>query len=355
MRSIVIDIDGTICNAENRDYPNAVSIKPVIEKINFLYNKGYRIILYSSRGMNSFKGDLNLILKNTKPVLEQWLKNNNVMFHELIFGKPLADWYVDDKALSVEDFISMPFYDLRGGSGESIRREGNKVLKTGKSSKMQYDWYKVLNSYPNSSVHIPKVYGITLETLYMQYIHGDSANLNPSRFTEIVGFIEEISKIEFSANCNIKKYCENVLSHIDEEWTREVCNKIMEMEKVFHSHLSFCHGDTTLSNCILTKENFFMIDPAYKSDYNSYLVDFSKLRMSLNGFEENLNLHRSDMNKEYVTALEKFDKYLYEKGILDLVKLLEIANWIRLHNFRKGEEQRFAYSKAKSLWENYEK
>jgi len=35
---------------------------------------------------------------------EKWLKDNRVCYDELIFGKPAADVYVDDKAVLPEDF-----------------------------------------------------------------------------------------------------------------------------------------------------------------------------------------------------------------------------------------------------------
>ena len=355
MKSIVIDVDGTICDAIDRNYQEAVPIQPVIDKINFLYNQGYRIILYSSRGMHSCNGDLSLIIEKNHSTLKSWLENHKVKFHELIFGKPLADWYVDDKSLPVEDFVSAPFYELKGGSGESVRREANRVLKTGKSSKMQYDWYSKVKDHPQISAHIPEIYGFTVDTLYMEYIESSNAQSDPSNFVHIVKFIESLSDLKMNTHCNLAKYCNNILAHVNEDWTRAVCDKIMSLEKELKSHESFCHGDPTLANCLLTADNFYIIDPVYKDDFNSYLIDFSKLRMSLNGFEENLNLHSQHLASEYLSALQQFDEYLSSKGILHLVKLLEIANWIRLHNFRKGEEQEFAYNKSKFLWETYEK
>ena len=356
MKSIIVDVDGTVCEAINRDYENAVPIQPVIDKINYLYKHGYTITLYTSRGMNSCHGDIARILEKNEGTLKNWLHKNGVLYHKLIFGKPLGDWYVDDRSLSVSDFVKMPFVELKGGSGESVRREGDLVLKTGKSSKMQYDWYKKVNSSGScAALHIPEVYGFTVDTVYMKYVSGIPANQTPENFSSIVKFIEQVSKIECDTHFNLNKYCNNILSHINEPWTNEVCEKILSLEEELHRHVSFCHGDPTLANCIVTEEKFFMIDPVYKEDFNSYLVDFSKLRMSLNGFEENLNMHTDSLKKSYEFALSSFDQYLNRRKILSLVKLLEIANWIRLHNFRKGEEQEFAYHKAKSLWERYEK
>ena len=58
--------------------------------------------------MRSLKGDLNAINKITKPIAEEWLKKNNIPYDKLQLGKPWAGpngWYVDDKNLSLEEFI----------------------------------------------------------------------------------------------------------------------------------------------------------------------------------------------------------------------------------------------------------
>ena len=58
--------------------------------------------------MRTFNGDLKKINQITKPIAIKWLKNNNVDFDDIIFGKPWAGdngWYVDDRNLSLEEFI----------------------------------------------------------------------------------------------------------------------------------------------------------------------------------------------------------------------------------------------------------
>ena len=117
---LVFDIDDTICNNKNRDYENAIPFKDVIDKINKLHKQGAKITLYTSRGMVSCNGDLEKIIKKNKPILEKWLKKNKVEYDELIFGKPLGDMYVDDKAINVNDFINQDFKILNGHSGYKV-------------------------------------------------------------------------------------------------------------------------------------------------------------------------------------------------------------------------------------------
>jgi len=115
LQTFVIDIDDTISYISQyelnsnkiADYQNSIPIKPVIDKINKLYNQGHKIILFTSRGMRTFKGDIKKIIEYHKPILEKWLKKYNVKYHELYFGKPWGKnvRYVDDKNLTINQFI----------------------------------------------------------------------------------------------------------------------------------------------------------------------------------------------------------------------------------------------------------
>ena len=100
----VIDLDDTICFTENRDFENSKPNQPVIDKINELYDKGYKIIISTARGAKSCK-TLEDREKKYRKITEEWLKKNEVKYTELVFGKMNADYYVDDKNMSIEEFI----------------------------------------------------------------------------------------------------------------------------------------------------------------------------------------------------------------------------------------------------------
>ena len=44
--------------------------------------------------------------KKYRELTQRWLKKNNVKYTGLIFGKMNADYYVDDKNISIEEFIN---------------------------------------------------------------------------------------------------------------------------------------------------------------------------------------------------------------------------------------------------------
>ncbi len=107
-RTLVVDIDKTICESPlKKDYSKCNPIEPVCLKLREENNKGTYIILYTSRNVRTFKGNIGLINKYTSVVLFEWLKNNNIPYDEIYFNKPwgFGDLnYIDDKFLSIEEF-----------------------------------------------------------------------------------------------------------------------------------------------------------------------------------------------------------------------------------------------------------
>ena len=89
-----VDIDGTLTvETAGFDYAKRTPNKIMIEEVNKLYDEGNRIDLYTSR----------LGIENDKEVTELWLKENNVKYTTLTFGKPHYDFILDDKSLRVKN------------------------------------------------------------------------------------------------------------------------------------------------------------------------------------------------------------------------------------------------------------
>ena len=91
------DIDGTICTNTNGEYEKAQPLTNRIKIINNLFDKGHQIIMFTARGSTTNFDWTDL----TKQQLKEW----GVNYHKLIFGKPDADIFVDDKAISDKLFL----------------------------------------------------------------------------------------------------------------------------------------------------------------------------------------------------------------------------------------------------------
>ena len=96
MAVIYVDIDGVICNNTDGEYEQAKPIKSNIDKINILYEKENRIILWTARGTTTDIDWYDL----TKKQMEDW----GVNYHKLLMKKPYYDLWIDDKCVNILDF-----------------------------------------------------------------------------------------------------------------------------------------------------------------------------------------------------------------------------------------------------------
>ena len=96
---IYVDIDETICiSPENRDYTLADPIVNNIQKINKLYDEGNKIVYWTARGTGSGI--------DWRSVTENQFETWGVKYHELHFGKPIYDLFIDDKNINTERFFN---------------------------------------------------------------------------------------------------------------------------------------------------------------------------------------------------------------------------------------------------------
>jgi hypothetical protein len=109
---IAFDLDDTICTRPTHlehlgpdKYKHCEPIFEMVELVNSLYDKGYTIYIYTARGMTQYKGDLikihHHIYQMTLDSLTKW----GVKHHGLFLGKIVYDYFIDDKAMSLDEGI----------------------------------------------------------------------------------------------------------------------------------------------------------------------------------------------------------------------------------------------------------
>ncbi|MCM1498988.1 MAG: capsular biosynthesis protein [Clostridium sp.] len=115
--TFVFDIDGTLCPNKKKEerYENLVPYKSMVEKLKFYHDNGAKIVLFTSRNMNSFHGNIGLINKITAKVLIEWLDRWEIPYDEIIYGKPWPGhkgFYVDDRTVRPEEFLKCSVDEL---------------------------------------------------------------------------------------------------------------------------------------------------------------------------------------------------------------------------------------------------
>ena len=109
--SFVFDIDGTICPIKEKDerYEDLVPYPQIVERIRYYHDRGAKIILFTSRNMNSYNGNIGLINKHTARILSEWLDKWEIPYDEIIYGKVWAGhkgFYVDDRTVRPDEFLN---------------------------------------------------------------------------------------------------------------------------------------------------------------------------------------------------------------------------------------------------------
>lgn len=115
--SFVFDIDGTLCPIKkiNEKYEDLIPYMNMVEKLRYYKKNGARIILFTSRNMNSYNGNIGLINKNTAKILSVWLEKWDIPYDEIIYGKPWPGhkgFYVDDRTIRPDEFLNHTLEEL---------------------------------------------------------------------------------------------------------------------------------------------------------------------------------------------------------------------------------------------------
>lgn len=340
-KRIVFDIDDTISFTTSRDWENATPNLPLITKINKLFYDGWEIYLVTARGNISCKTRTEAFEKYGD-ILIKWLKEHNVKYHVLSFQKELATYYVDDKGITPEDFLNLNIKTIKKGwSGAVIELRDDKIYKTHSNSKDVAKWYNIAKNY----INVPKVHSLIGDTLCLEYIDNNSE----WKVEDLVEVIKTLKSMpDFANNSKFINYVERVdLRHVNHvnnsEWNilptwkyiKEVlaCRMFSRQDMTFMEFISddvfktFCHGDFSVDNILCNDGKIYMIDPIYEIDsktWNSWLLDASKLLMSLN---------KNGMIYQYNDFRIKFAKHITNISNTDaliILDLLEVMQWIRI-------------------------
>jgi len=108
---IAVDIDGTLCTASG-DYSRCEVLPGARESLERLRARGFRIYLHTGRHID--KHDVTV----------RWLADNHIPYDLIVFGKPPARYYIDDRAIRFRDWEST-MAELDGASARpGPRRHG---------------------------------------------------------------------------------------------------------------------------------------------------------------------------------------------------------------------------------------
>lgn len=115
MKKIVIDLDGTLTQANTSDYKTVLPRLDVIEQVKSYKENGFEIIISTARNMRTYDGCIGKINIHTLPIIIEWLNKYDIPYDEIIVGKPWCGhegFYVDDRAVRPSEFANLSVEEI---------------------------------------------------------------------------------------------------------------------------------------------------------------------------------------------------------------------------------------------------
>ncbi len=126
--TLVFDIDGTLCPVKTKEerYEDLVPYENMVAKLKEYKALGAKIVLYTARNVNTYKGNIGLINVHTATLLTKWLEKWAIPYDEIIYNKVWPGhkgFYIDDRTVRPDEFLKHTLEEL-----EAICENSRKAL-----------------------------------------------------------------------------------------------------------------------------------------------------------------------------------------------------------------------------------
>lgn len=293
-KRIVVDFDDTLAFHQNRKFDEALPNKPLIEKLNGLYDDGWQIDIFTARGSISCKTREEARLKYEESML-RWLDNHNVKFNMLSFDKPLAAYYIDDKGIMPENFLDVDIRPLEGGlSGTDIYTDGKVVHKQDPNAHATREWFEKAQM---AQIHTPTIRRVVGDTITMDYIHHDEEFFSENFWLALAIIqtqLEKMKELKPNDDLDFKSYAERIEVHAHNSGQDQLVYNAGRLSG-FDLKRSYSHGDFGIKNMLFNKCDVHLIDPicgvfgCTELDVAKFCASLLINRYSEDTFERSLN------------------------------------------------------------------
>lgn len=375
-RRFCFDLDNTLVSPckKKGDYS---TVEPIHENINFaryLKRMGHTIIIHTARRMNTHGGNIGKILADIAKITFETLDNFGIPYDEIYFGKPIADYYIDDKAINaynnlekelgyyVSKIEERDFNSINAGLVETIIKRSNDYKLLGEIHwfetmpieikdlfpiYMKGTQYNLQDLYLNKQLicekpywyEIEKINGLTVSQLWI------TQTMKPDLIYHIMGSLNRIhNSYSHDMPLTMEKLYQNYSHKIkkrynDYDYSKfdgsiELYNELITYFDIYEKERrgvqTLIHGDPVFTNILINsfgKIKFIDMrglqgDIITKTGDKWY--DYAKLYQSLIGYDEIL-LSKTIDNKiknETITIFENIIIEKFGKEVLRDIKMI---------------------------------
>jgi len=365
-KRICFDLDNTLVTSPetNGDYTTVLPITININMCNYLKKLGHYIIIYTARKMKSYMGNEGKCIANVGKITLNTLDEFHIQYDEIYFGKPYADYYIDDKAINAAHNLEKAL----GCYTNVSPRFFNKVeLNTYKTiiKKSRNELNGEIYYYKNIPYEIkdmfPVYFGSKNAYEYeIEYIEGISLSkqlMSSKQFVldilpEVFESINRFHKLEYKDTKQIRieglyaekiesRFIDNFETYGNIEDSNDIYEKLMnyfETSKI--SKICVMHGDPVFSNIIVNMfGKFKFIDMRgcvgdQLTIFGDMFYDYGKLYQSIIGYDYILNDQKIDY--QFVNEAKKiFEKQINNEKYIQHIKMVTaslIFSMLPLHD-----------------------
>ena len=388
---ICFDLDNTLVTYPTvpNDYSTVKPIKKMIDLLISLKQKGHEIIIYTARRMKTHQNNVGKVIKDIALITINTLEKFNIPYDELLFGKPIADIYIDDRAINpyVNDISYFGLFNekkefihnkVENNKYNTITKNNNIIQKTGPHKFMRGELYFYQNIPSTLTHYFPKLINFNKINekieIYVDHINGipllflyKNKLINEKHVNSLFRVLEQIHTTENAIIIKDNNIHNNYFKKLEDRFTpndyffddaQEVYDTIINDLKKHYapSVVGVIHGDFWFSNIMLDyDDNYKCVD--MKGQLDSILTlngdmyyDYGKLYQSIMGYDLVLNGYNRDV--EYISTTKK---YFLEKcrGInLNVDYLLAVTKSLifgTLHSIEDNDAKQRVWAFIKSI------
>ena len=404
---ICFDLDNTLVTYPyvSGDYSTVKPIEKNISLLKKLKAEGHTIIIYTARRMATHNHNVGAVMKDIARITFDTLALYNIEYDEILFGKPLADIYIDDRAVNplhetltffgkelvVQDTQGLSIINkLPNNKYNQLRfQSSHSLMKEGPSQCIRNEafYYQKITNEHDIREFFPTFYSYTEKNekgyLEIEYKKGvpfftlmKNKVLYPTHIELLFDFLHTLHSKQSICETSLTKECirNNYINKLEKRYADTSLynyNELHDFKDTIFAYLNtyinsdrckivpFIHGDFWFSNMMYTFENKFCcfdmrgaID-TLQTTGGDPLYDYAKVLQSILGFD--FYLYDIAMPKDYSMYLLSIFKKSLEKMNIEWLDVFMISLSLisgTLHAIEKKESRDAIWNWMISLWKD---
>lgn len=350
---ICFDLDNTLVTYPTvpDDYTSVKPIPNMIALLQKMKKEGHTIIIHTARRMKTHNNNVGKVIQDIAATTMNTLAQFEIPYDELIFGKPYADMYIDDKAMNpyldnvsrFGIFVKEDEYmhnKLKTNQFNTIERKGDIIVKTGpvdylrgesyfyqqihtafggRFSALFPKWFKSEQIDDNKAIRMETQY-VDAIPLYYLYKNG---LVTPDIVDRLLHIMQQFHSVEADTGSSVatdEQVSNNYFKKLEARFQQRDIYSFADADAVFdhiieglRSNYSaeivpLIHGDFWFSNIMLNyKDDVVLIDMRGQVDgvltlSGDKYYDYGKLLQSIVGYD--LILNECTIDTEYIRTMK---------------------------------------------------